>query len=253
MKKIIILIVSIILLAFVIWTFLSSGKKEQLNLENKIESNKDGIAINNNVASTNPKMAELAINESSSKLISTNTSTSTNAKINNINKNMNTVTMKTNKGIIVIELNAQAAPNTVENFIKLANDKFYDGVKFHRVISGFMIQAGDPNSKNDNAKETWGMGGPGYKFADEIVANSKVKDIYINGYKRGVVAMANSGPNTNGSQFFIMHSDYPLPPSYTIFGKVTNGLDIVDAIAASPKDRSDKPLENIIIESVIVK
>ncbi|HEY9583938.1 MAG TPA: peptidylprolyl isomerase, partial [Candidatus Paceibacterota bacterium] len=133
------------------------------------------------------------------------------------------------------------APKTVENFITLADKGFYNGVIFHRVIKGFMIQGGDQTGT--------GRGGPGYTFADEL---NQSTESYKNGYKRGVVAMANSGPNTNGSQFFIMHQDTPLPHAYTIFGKVISGMEVVDIIANTPVDNNDKPLENIIINKIIV-
>jgi len=126
------------------------------------------------------------------------------------------VTLTTSSGPIVIELST-ATPITSGNFLKLAKDGFYNNTVFHRTISGFMIQGGDPTGT--------GAGGPGYKFADEPFEGS---------YSRGTVAMANSGPNTNGSQFFIMHKDYPLPKNYVIFGKVVSGIETVDAIATAP-------------------
>ncbi len=128
-----------------------------------------------------------------------------------------TATLKTDAGDIVIALTAKETPITVNNFVFLAREKFYDGTIFHRTISGFMIQGGDPQGT--------GMGGPGYKFADEPFSGA---------YTRGTVAMANSGPNTNGSQFFIMHKDSALPPSYVIFGKVLSGIEVVDQIAGAP-------------------
>ncbi len=143
-----------------------------------------------------------------------------------------TAILKTSAGDITVEL-AKNMPITVNNFVFLAKDKFYDGVIFHRTISGFMIQGGDPTGT--------GMGGPGYKFADEKFTGE---------YKRGTIAMANSGPNTNGSQFFIMHADYPLPPSYTIFGMTTSGLDVVDKIAAAKTGVSDRPVEPVIINTI---
>jgi cyclophilin family peptidyl-prolyl cis-trans isomerase len=160
---------------------------------------------------------------------------------------MDTATLHTNKGDITIEFYGNDAPNTVANFKKLAGEKFYDGIKFHRVIKGFMIQAGDPNSKDDTKMSLWGTGGPGYKFADEINADSP---LYKTGYKAGTVAMANSGPNTNGSQFFVMHMDYPLPPLYTIFAHVTSGQDVVNAIATTPTGQNDRPVTAVVINSV---
>lgn len=125
--------------------------------------------------------------------------------------------LHTTEGDITIALAAKATPKTVNNFVFLAREGFYDGVIFHRTIKGFMIQGGDPTGT--------GMGGPGYTFADEPFSGE---------YKRGTVAMANAGPDTNGSQFFIMHADYALPPNYVIFGQVTDGLDVVDKIATAP-------------------
>jgi len=152
-------------------------------------------------------------------------------------------TIKTSLGEIKVELAGDKTPITAGNFAKLAENGFYDGVKFHRVISGFMIQGGDPLTKDDARKESWGTGGPGYKFKDEPFEGE---------YSRGTIAMANSGPNTNGSQFFIMHQDYPLPSQYVIFGKVTEGMETVDAIAALKTDASDRPLVPPVIESITV-
>mgnify|MGYP001610302196 CR=1 FL=1 len=157
-------------------------------------------------------------------------------------ESMPVVKIETNKGDITIELFADDAPKTAENFVTLAQKGFYDGVIFHRVIKGFMIQGGDPTGT--------GRGGPGYQFADEL--NPQTAS-YKRGYARGTVAMANSGPNTNGSQFFIMHQDYPLPNAYTIFGKVTKGMEVVDAIASSQIDSNDKPLENMVMNKVVVE
>lgn len=150
-------------------------------------------------------------------------------------------TIKTSKGDIEISFYPKDAPNTVENFVKLAQKGFYDGVIFHRIIKGFMIQGGDPTGT--------GMGGPGYKFADELNPSSPS---YQAGYKKGVVAMANSGPDTNGSQFFIMLADYPLPNNYTIFGKVTKGQEVVDEIGKEQTDSNDRPTTPIKMLSVTV-
>jgi peptidylprolyl isomerase len=153
-------------------------------------------------------------------------------------------TIKTNKGDIVIEFFDKETPNTVNNFVKLAKSGFYDGVKFHRIIGNFMIQGGDPLTKEDSKKHLWGTGGPGYKFDDEIgPANS-------NG--AGTISMANAGRNTNGSQFFINLADnHFLNPKHTAFGRVIKGMDVVSSIAAVPTDASDKPLEPVVIESVV--
>jgi cyclophilin family peptidyl-prolyl cis-trans isomerase len=161
---------------------------------------------------------------------------------NNLTKNnMNLVIIKTNFGDIKFQTYDADAPKTVQNFITLAEKGFYDNLTFHRIIKGFMIQGGDP--KGD------GTGGPGYTFEDELNPET---ESYKAGYKKGVVAMANAGPNTNGSQFFIMLEDYPLPNSYTIFGKVVEGQDVVDKIGQVETGTNDKPLNPVIIESVKV-
>ena len=161
-------------------------------------------------------------------------------------KIMNTVTLKTNMGDITIALDRNNAPKTVENFVTLAQKGFYDGIKFHRVIKDFMIQAGDPNSKDDSKKSLWGTGGPGYKFDDELTGKET--------YPQGTVAMANAGPNTNGSQFFIVTANpAPLPPSYTVFGKVTKGLDVALKIENVKTETADRPVDNVIIQKVTVE
>lgn len=163
----------------------------------------------------------------------------------------NSATLSTNMGEIEIEFFAKDAPKTVQNFQKLSESGFYNGVKFHRVIKGFMIQGGDPISKDDAKVSLWGTGGPGYKFEDEINPSS---DLYTKtGYQKGIVAMANSGPNTNGSQFFIMHATYPLPPLYTIFGRVTSGQEVVDKIANTPTGANDRPVNAVVINKITLK
>jgi cyclophilin family peptidyl-prolyl cis-trans isomerase len=147
-----------------------------------------------------------------------------------------TATIRTNRGDITATLFADESPATVNNFVFLAREGFYDGVIFHRVIKGFMIQGGDPTGT--------GTGGPGYRFADELdAARSR-------GYKMGTLAMANAGPNTNGSQFFIMHQDYGLPPQYSVFGKATDGLDVVDEIATTATGAGDRPVEDVVISTI---
>ncbi len=153
--------------------------------------------------------------------------------------------IKTNKGTIRFELLEGDAPKTTENFIKLAERGYYDGVIFHRVIKGFMIQGGDPTGTGRG-----GEAAAGGRFNDEINRSS---ELYSGPYAKGTVAMANAGPNTNGSQFFIMHADYPLPPSYSKFGRVIEGQDVVDAIATSPADRSDRPQEQVTMEQVTIE
>jgi cyclophilin family peptidyl-prolyl cis-trans isomerase len=146
-----------------------------------------------------------------------------------------TATIETSAGTLTCELFASEAPKTVNNFVFLARDGFYDGVIFHRVISGFMIQGGDPTGT--------GRGGPGYRFDDEPVTRK---------YNRGTLAMANAGPNTNGSQFFVMHADYGLPPNYTIFGRLTAGEDVLDKIATAQTGAQDRPVAPVTINSVTI-
>jgi cyclophilin family peptidyl-prolyl cis-trans isomerase len=147
-----------------------------------------------------------------------------------------TATLRTNHGDIAIELFPAEAPLAVNNFLFLAGEGFYDGVIFHRVVPGFVIQGGDPTGT--------GRGGPGYSFRDELETGRR--------YSRGTVAMANAGPNTNGSQFFICLGDLKLPNQYTIFGQVTSGMEAVDAIAALPTDAQDRPRQEPVVSKVSV-
>jgi cyclophilin family peptidyl-prolyl cis-trans isomerase len=156
-----------------------------------------------------------------------------------------TAVLQTNKGTIRFELLEDVAPKTAENFRLLAERGYYNGIIFHRVIKGFMIQGGDPTGTGRGGESAWGG-----RFRDEIDPRSAV---YQRGYKTGTVAMANAGPNTNGSQFFIMHSDYPLPPNYTIFGRVTEGQDVVNAIATTQTDRNDRPVSEVKMEQVTIE
>lgn len=152
-----------------------------------------------------------------------------------------TAVLQTTEGDIEIALNARQTPITVNNFVTLAQKDFYDNTIFHRVIKGFMIQGGDP--KGD------GTGGPGYRFDDEPFEGE---------YTRGTVAMANAGPNTNGSQFFIMHADVPLPKNYVIFGKVVKGMDVVDTIAEaevrmSAMGEPSRPVNPVVVEDIEIR
>ena len=153
--------------------------------------------------------------------------------------------IKTNLGTIRFELLETDAPKTTENFRLLAERGYYDDIIFHRIIKGFMIQGGDPLGQGFGGESAWGG-----KFNDEIDRSSK---LYQGPYKAGTVAMANSGPNTNGSQFFIMHVDYPLPPNYTKFGQVIEGQDVVDAIASTATDSKDKPTSPVTMEKVTIE
>lgn len=162
------------------------------------------------------------------------------------------IIVETSLGIFKFKLFLSDAPKTSENFIKLANQKFYDGLIFHRVVPSFVIQAGDPfcaqSPKED--KGMCGTGGPGYQFKDELDPNTPS---YQKGYKKGVVAMANAGPNTNGSQFFIILEDRPLPHNYTIFGEVLEGQNIVDTIGKVRTDPRDRPIESIVIKKITIE
>lgn len=208
-----------------VWFFIRMGETKPIDfIENKVEEGKMEIPLENKKVSENE------------------------SKINsNIKDKINMqATLNTNKGNITIELFADKTPNTVENFAKLAKTDFYNGVKFHRVIKGFMIQGGDPLTKDDSKMDMWGTGGPGYKFADEIGADNR-NDI-------GTISMANAGPNTNGSQFFInTAANNFLDGKHTVFGKVVSGMEVVKAIEASPTGAQDRPVEPIIINSITLK
>jgi cyclophilin family peptidyl-prolyl cis-trans isomerase len=149
------------------------------------------------------------------------------------------VSIETNRGTIELTLYPQHAPQTVNNFVFLAEQGFYDGVKFHRVIADFMIQTGDPTGT--------GRGGPGYRFADECKGNPLK-------HERGVISMANAGPNTNGSQFFLISgpSGIRLPPQYNHFGKIVEGLDVLDTMQKVPTGPGDRPREDVVINSVTI-
>ena len=180
------------------------------------------------------------------------------SKENNMNSNAKTVPvvnpelikkypfalLKTNWGEIKVKLNGETAPLTVTNFLLLAQSDFYANTKFHRVIKGFMIQGGDPLSKEESMIGRWGTGGPGYQFKDELTGKER--------YPQGTLAMANAGPNTNGSQFFIVTAspEAQLPPSYTVFGSVVSGMDVALKIENVKTSASDRPVENVVIESV---
>jgi len=184
----------------------NEATKEEEEFEFNYQSNQDPPA--NTETSQNMDLAPLQENNSNSTY---------NSNVN-IDKNKKQyVVLETSEGKIKIELAFNATPKTAGNFWELAGKGFYNNTIFHRAIDGFMIQGGDP--KGD------GTGGPGYKFDDEPFTGE---------YVRGTVAMANSGPNTNGSQFFIMHQDNPLPKNYVIFGKVVEGIEVVDKIATAP-------------------
>lgn len=205
----------VLLLILVIWLFF-------------IKFNQAAIAPNNENVNTNTNTPDNQLPLETEDLSITETK-------------MTNIKIETSQGEIILELFDNDAPKTVENFVTLAKKGFYDGVIFHRVISGFMIQGGDPTGT--------GRGGPEYQFADELNASTAS---YQRGYVRGAVAMANAGPNTNGSQFFIMHQDYALDHNYTIFGRVVTGIEVVDAIAAIKVDGDDRPLTEVKMKKVSV-
>ena len=153
--------------------------------------------------------------------------------------------IETNKGTIRFELLEEDAPKTTENFRLLAGKDYFNDVIFHRVIKNFMIQGGDPLGEGYGGESAWGG-----RFDDEI---DRMSELYAGVYEKGTVAMANAGPNTNGSQFFIMHIDYPLPPSYTKFGKVIEGQDVIDSIAETVTGPNDKPLEPVVMSRVYIE
>ncbi len=224
-KKSILIIILLIIILFIFFVLFKKDKNTNV--------------VNNN------ELSENQLSENINKILSTNNNS--NDKDNNMETNkkeINLIILKTNMGDISFEL-LKDKPLTTSNFIKLAEEGFYDNVRFHRVINGFMIQTGDPNSKDINKKSIWGMGDPGYKFNDELTGKET--------YNIGTVAMANSGPNTNGSQFFIMTSNTPLPPNYTVFGKVISGQDVANKIQLVETDANDRPIKDIIINSVELK
>lgn len=165
-----------------------------------------------------------------------------NQNINNNQPKTMFATISTSKGNITLEL-SNATPVTTANFRKLAQEGFYNGVKFHRVIKGFMIQSGDPLTRDDTKQDLWGTGGPGYQFADEIGRNNR--------NEAGTISMANAGPNTNGSQFFINTADNNfLDDKHTVFGKVTAGGEVVWAIESVQTDSRDRPISPVVIYTI---
>ena len=159
-------------------------------------------------------------------------------------------TIETSKGTIEVEFYQSDSPRAVENFRLLAEHGYYDGTVFHRIIRGFMIQGGDPKGDGSGGESAWGGA-----FPDEIVRSAA---LYKRGYRRGIVAMANAGPNTNASQFFIMHANYPLPPNYVIFGIVTKGLEVVDALASvpvtmGPGGERSRPVDPPVVRKVTIR
>ncbi|MEK7460389.1 MAG: peptidylprolyl isomerase [Patescibacteria group bacterium] len=219
-KNIILLVVSVSVIILLVWL---SGKEAPVK--------KDLIPL-----------TDTAINTTTMPIINATTT----EQLVTSTKTMSTAIFTTNKGVITLELFDDKAPKTVENFKKLAGEGFYNGTRFHRVIQGFMIQGGDPLSKDLAKQGAWGTGGPGYSFADEI--HTENQNII------GTIAMANAGPNTNGSQFFINTANNSfLNTKHTVFGKVTGGMDVVTAIEQTKTGQNDRPLEDVIIEKIEIK
>lgn len=222
----IVLIASILILAFIGWWM---EKKDTLGVDTSLSG------LENIKAPLSPE--ELQINDPG------------------ITNTMNHLAVfKTNKGTVKIELYEDKMPITTGNFIKLANEGFYNGTKFHRVIDGFMIQGGDPNSKSEDSS-SYGTGGPGYTIQDEFVADPLLSNV------RGTIAMANTGqPNSGGSQFFINTIDNtgldfdkePFTSRHPVFGRVVEGMDVVDAISATPVGPRDLPTDPVVIESITI-
>ncbi|MEN9582965.1 MAG: hypothetical protein RL641_919 [Candidatus Parcubacteria bacterium] len=235
MKNIILIIVILAAVGGGFWYF----SQKTMNIEpDPVTGGKDAADLFTKDTTTTPET--LDVNSSVGALTDPNIITN-----GGDTKKMTSATLRTNKGDITIAFST-TTPNTVANFVKLAQEGFYDGTKFHRVIKGFMNQGGDPLSKDDSKKQMWGTGGPGYKFADEITATNK-NDVFT-------IAMANSGPNTNGSQFFInAAANNFLDTKHTVFGKVTAGMDVVTAINNVKTDATDKPIEPVILQSIVLK
>jgi len=214
--------------------------------DTKVEKN-DVVNLAEDTSDSKTKIEEDKLTEeNTSKIPQESTETKQEKPItNNDNKKVMQAILHTSKGDITLELNS-ATPKTVENFVKLAKEGFYDGTKFHRVIKGFMSQGGDPLSKDDSKMAYWGTGGPGYKFDDELVSGNK-NDAYT-------ISMANAGPNTNGSQFFInaVNNNF-LDSKHVVFGHVVSGKEVADMINKVATDPSDRPTEPVVIKNITLK
>lgn len=193
--------------------------------------------------STDEKNVGTQENQQANKTNNNQMTENTSVTLHDLAQEYGAAIIKTNLGDIKVKFYSEASPVTVNNFLNLAKDGFYDNTRFHRVINDFMIQGGDPNSKDASKKNLWGTGDPGYKFNDEF-NNEKLI--------RGSLAMANSGPDTNGSQFFIVTAESTpwLDGKHTNFGEIIAGMDVVEKIEAGKTDARDCPLEDIIIESI---
>jgi peptidylprolyl isomerase len=245
--------IAISLIALILATYFltreSNVKKEEIQITNTQENNNyekenlnnGGGVSSTNIDTNNSEQASTSIN-AQKEIVKVATTTVIKKDI----KNMKTAIIKTNMGEIEVELDITNTPFTAENFKKLAESRFYEGIRFHRVIKDFMIQGGDPFTKDVTKKEMWGRGGPDYQFADEIKST--------NSNSIGTISMANSGPNTNGSQFFINTGNNNfLDSKHTVFGKVIKGLDVVLKINEVQTEVSDRPVKDVVIESVTLK
>lgn len=224
-------VLALVLIILAFWGLFKFSVKDQ-DIENKTQEDEvsileqelfdDPVQINDEVLKNEKNMYSIGMNTEQTQAIFT-----------------------TNYGSFTLELYPDKAPKTVENFIKLSQDGFYNNTKFHRVIADFMIQGGDPLSKDDSKMAMWGSGGPGYTFEDEQ------NDVAL---VQGVFAMANAGPNTNGSQFFIITAESTpwLQGKHTGFGKVVSGMDVVMKIGAVATGQGDRPVDPVIVQSVIV-
>ncbi len=222
--------------------------KQIADENNKNTINENNNKENNNLSSTNtPSTTNGEANNATQKEVKINPTTPESKVATRDTVKMNMITLKTSKGDIVLTLNSERAPKTVENFITLSKAGFYNGTRFHRVIKDFMIQGGDPLSKDIKNISAWGTGGPDYKFADEFRPDDNMV--------AGDLAMANSGPNTNGSQFFIVTAAATpwLNGKHTIFGKVTSGMDVVRVIENAKTGMGDRPIEDMMVNSVVVQ
>lgn len=218
--------------------FVLAGCSYQDRYESEVINEDNNISSTNNINSNNTNNTNNNM-ENNNSLEQTATPIEDQADL--LNKYSKAI-VKTNRGNITLEFFGEDSPVTVNNFLNLAEEGFYNNTKFHRVIEGFMIQGGDPNSKTDNTN-TYGTGDPGYKFADEINDNKLVA---------GSLAMANSGPNTNGSQFFIVTAEETpwLDGAHTNFGQVVSGMEVVREIEAAQTGNRDVPLNPIVINDI---
>lgn len=247
MKKGIVWVIVVAIAIFLLWLASSWGN----NINNDVQS--DTLINANEEIEGDDETVDESKTADDEISLKNNINTEDNMDNENTLAQTHKATFTTNKGKIVIGLYGNAVPNTVGNFVKLAQDGFYNGTRFHRVIDGFMIQGGDPLSKDLSMKDRWGTGDPGYKFDDEFGEGlSNVK---------GSISMANAGPNTNGSQFFInlidnTFLDYdkePLTSKHSVFGHVVEGMEVVEAIGNVETDQTDKPLDDVIVESIVIE